>query len=34
MVFTLIILLIPVNALCVKGGRDDMDEKVEEVEMV
>lgn len=34
MVFTLIILLIPVNPLRVKGRRDDMDEKVEEVEMV
>lgn len=32
--FTLIILLIPVEPLCVKGGRDEMDEKVEKVEMV
>lgn len=32
--FTLVIQLIPVKPLCVKAGRDEMDEKVEKVEMV
>lgn len=32
--FTLVIQLIPVKPLYVKAGRDEMDEKVEKVEMV
>lgn len=33
-IFTLVIELIPVKSLCVKAGRDEMDEEVEKVEMV